>query len=336
MTSKVLTLVMALACGIGIPVHAQSVQRIHDGLDYPWDVEVHDGTVYITEKKGNLVILEDDEVRRVAVRTSAPTLDNRGGGLLGMALRPDFDATRRMVLYQHIGTAASRSNRVIEAELDGDVLRETRVLLDGIPGHPLYNGGRVAFGRDGMLYVTTGWTEDRALPQDLNSLAGKILRLTPDGKVPADNPFDGSPVWSYGHRNPQGLAWDAEGRLFAAEHGQAGNDEVNRIEPGGNYGWPLVQGDQTDEGFVPPLAHSGGSTWAPSGLAWQADRLLVAGLRVEGLLGIGPDGTASIAHDVGERTRDIAVTPDGVYAITTARSPRGDGPSRDRLVLIQD
>lgn len=336
MTYKGLALATALTCGLGISVQARSMQTLHDGLDYPWDIEVHDGTLYITEKKGDLVILEDGEMWRVNVQTSAPTLNDRGGGLLGMALRPDFDTTLRMVLYQHIGTADARSNRVIEAELDGDVLRETRVLLDGIPGHPLYNGGRVAFGPDRMLYVTTGWIEDRALPQDLNSLAGKILRLTPDGTVPADNPFQGSPVWSSGHRNPQGLAWDAEGQLFAAEHGQSGHDEVNRIVPGGNYGWPLVQGDQTNEGFVPPLAHSGGSTWAPSGLVWDGDRLLVAGLRVEGLLGIAPDGTASIAHEIGERTRDIAVTANGIYAITTARSPRGDGPSRDRLVLIRD
>ncbi|MGR3322601.1 MAG: PQQ-dependent sugar dehydrogenase [Pseudooceanicola sp.] len=336
MTFRRLTLATALAGLLGSPATAQDVRTIAEDLDYPWDVEVHGGSVYMTEKKGNLVILEGGALRRATLQTSLPTLDDRGGGLLGMALRPDFATSRRIVLYQHVGTANDRTNRVIEAVLDGGTLRETRVLLDGVPGHPLYNGGRVAFGPDGMLYVTTGWTENRALPQDPDSLAGKILRLTPDGAIPPDNPFPGSPVWSLGHRNPQGLAWNAEGTLFAAEHGQSGHDEVNRIEPGGNYGWPVVQGDENGDGFTPPLAQSGGTTWAPSGLAWDGERLLVAGLRAEGILGVRTDGAVSVAHDIGERTRDIAVTDDGIYYITTSRSPRGDGPSRDRLVLIPD
>lgn len=334
MTAKFLALAAALTLASGTFGLAQDARTLTDDLDYPWDIEVHDGSVYITEKKGNLVILRDGALQRIAVETSAPTLDDRGGGLLGMALSPDFATSGRVVLYQHTGTSDARSNRVIEAVLQDGALRETRVLLDAIPGHPLYNGGRVAFGPDGMLYVTTGWTENPALPQDLGSLAGKILRLTPDGAVPADNPFDGSPVWSLGHRNPQGLAWDDAGTLFAAEHGQSGHDEVNRIERGGNYGWPLVHGTETGDGLIPPLSQSGGTTWAPSGLAWDGAGLLVAGLRSQGILRVATDGTTALAHDVDERTRDIAVTPEGIYAITTARSPRRDGPSGDRLVLI--
>ena len=232
------------------------------------------------------------------------------------------------------GPGLTRTNRVIEVELDGDAWRETRVLIDGIPGHPLYNGGRVAFGPDGMLYVTTGWTENRARPQDLESLAGKILRVTPDGAVPADNPFPGSPVWSLGHRNPQGLAWDSAGRLFAAEHGQSGHDEVNLIEPGANYGWPIIQGDKTTDGMRTPLTHSGSDTWAPSGLAWRGDDLLLAGLRAEGVLSVSLDGAVSTYHPTGERIRDVLVVGDDVYVITTNRSPRREGDSDDRLIRL--
>ncbi|EPX76693.1 PQQ-dependent sugar dehydrogenase [Salipiger mucosus] len=314
---------------------AVAAETVLDGLNYPWDIEAHDGEIYLTEKAGTLGVFSGGAFTRLPVETSAPILDDRGGGLLGLALRPDFAESRRVVLYQHTGTPQARENRVIEAELRDGAWHETRVLLDGIPGHPLYNGGRVAFGPDGMLYVTTGWTENRDRPQDMDSLAGKILRLTPDGAVPEDNPVAGSPVWSLGHRNPQGIAWDDEGQLYAAEHGQSGHDEVNRIDPGANYGWPLIQGDETRGDMRPPLAHSGRSTWAPSGLAWDGDRLLLAGLRAGAVLEVAPDGTVTEAFDVGERIRDVLVTDGGVFAITTNRSPRRDGASRDRLIKIR-
>lgn len=314
---------------------AQTQTIVLDGLDYPWDIEAHEGTLYITEKAGTLGLLEGGEFTRLQVETSVPILSDRGGGLMGLALRPDFAETGRVVLYQHAGTPDERANRVIEAELRDGVLHETRVLLDDIPGHPLYNGGRVAFGPDGMLYVTTGWTEDRERPQDLDSLAGKILRLTPDGGEPEGNPFPGSPVWSLGHRNPQGLAWDSDGRLFAAEHGQSGHDEVNLIEAGGNYGWPIVEGDEMAEGLRAPLAHSGRGTWAPSGLAWDGTRLLLAGLRAESVLSVTSHGEVTEAFGIGERIRDVLVVGDEIFVITTNRSPRRDGTSRDRLIRLE-
>lgn len=312
----------------------QTVETIVPDLDYPWDIEAHAGAIYVTEKAGTLGIFDAGTFRRIPVETSAPILNDRGGGLLGVALRPDFDETRRAVLFHHTGTPDDRSNRVIEVALGDRVWRETRVLLDGIPGHPLYNGGRVAFGPDGMLYVTTGWTENRARPQDLESLAGKILRLTPDGAVPPDNPFPGSPVWSLGHRNPQGLVWDDGGRLYAVEHGQSGNDEINVIEAGANYGWPVIEGNRKTDGMRAPLAHSGGRTWAPSGVAWSQDGLLVAGLRAEGVLSVTAEGEVSMYHASGERMRDVLVVGDDVYAITTNRSPRRDGASDDRLIRL--
>lgn len=328
---------LAAAALVIAPVagRAQSAETILEDLDYPWDVEAHAGVLFLTEKSGTLGVVEDGVLTRWPVLTSAPILDDRGGGLLGLALRPDFAETRRAVLYHHYGTPEKRMNRVIEVVRAEGGWRETRILVDGIPGHPLYNGGRIAFGPDGMLYIATGWTEDRALPQDPGSLAGKILRVAPDGAVPADNPFPGSPVWSLGHRNPQGLAWDADGRLYVAEHGQSGNDEVNLVEAGGNYGWPLIEGDATAEGLRPPLVHSGRGTWAPSGLAWDGERLLLAGLRAGGILAIDPESGAIVETiALGERVRDVVVLDGEVLAITTNRSPRRDGRSHDRLVRI--
>lgn len=137
-----------------------------------------------------------------------------------------------------------------------------------------------------------------------------------------------------GHRNPQGLAWDDDGQLYAAEHGQSGHDEVNLIERGANYGWPLIQGDETADGMRAPLTHSGGGTWAPSGLAWTGDDLLLAGLQAEGVLSVGLDGEVSMHHPTGERIRDVLVVGADIYVITTNRSPRGEGPSRDRLIRL--
>lgn len=318
------------------PLSAQIVETVLADLNYPWDIEVRGESIYLTEKAGTLGVLTDGMFSRLSVVTSLPILDDRGGGLLGLALHPDFAATKRVVLYHQTGTPEDRWNRVIEVEHNGDTWRETRVLIDDIPGHPLYNGGRLTFGPDGMLYVTTGWTENRESPQDLESLAGKILRVTIDGAIPEDNPFPASPVWSLGHRNPQGIAWADDGTFYAAEHGQYGKDEVNRIEAGGNYGWPQIQGDETADGMLTPIVHSGDATWAPSGLAWSEGRLFVAGLRSEGLLTVDPDtGEVAEAFEIGERIRDIVVTDDGILAITTNRSPRRNGVSEDRIIRIR-
>ncbi len=312
-----------------------NVEIVAGGLDYPWEIEHAGDRLYLTEAAGNIVIIENGLLRRHRLQTSEPIAREGGGGLLGMVLSPDFATNGIAYFYHTYQTASGLTNKVIEARFDGQNWRESRTLLAGIPGHRLYNGGRVAIGPDGFLYVTTGWTESRTRPQDLDSLAGKVLRMTLDGQVPADNPFPGSYVYSYGHRNPQGLAWSPEGELFEVEHGQSARDEINVIKPGANYGWPVIDGNETHEGMETARLNSGNRTWAPSGAAFAGSELLVAALGAQGLYVFDEQ-----AHELkpvfmnGERMRDVLPVDEAIYLITTNRSPRGEGPSDDRLLRL--
>jgi glucose/arabinose dehydrogenase len=219
----------------------------------------------------------------------------------------------------------------------GRELVNPEVIIDNIPGAGIHNGGRIKFGPDGMLYITTGDASNSGLAQDTGSLAGKILRLNPDGTIPLDNPF-GSPVYSFGHRNPQGLAWDDRGRLWATEHGSRATDELNLINPGENYGWPIIRGDETAPQMQEPVLHSGSDTWAPSGLAFKGGMLFFCGLRGQSLFSVSIDDaqTSLIAHLEKQygRLRGIVVGPDGFFYITTSnRDGRGLPLADDDQVL---
>lgn len=260
------------------------------------------------------------------------------GGLLGIALHPNFADNGFVYLYSTTDTGGTLSNRVERYRLDGQTFRDRTEILTGIPASANHDGGALAFGPDNKLYITTGDAGNEDTAQDRQSLAGKILRLNPDGSVPDDNPF-GSAVWSYGHRNPQGIAWDQQGRLWSTEHGrsgiQSGYDELNLIEKGANYGWPIIEGDGTQTGMRIPIIHSGDNdTWAPGGLAYADGSLYFAGLRGATLYQakISNDDTVSLSrHFAGQygRLRAVAVNNNELYFSTSNRDGRGSPASDD-------
>lgn len=324
---------------LGLETDDFEVTVITDELVYPWEVRISDDTLIVTEVDGTIAMVEPDgALSRYEVQTSDPVVHDGGSGLMGLALAGDFADSGVAYAYYTHDSGTGLTNRVAELAFDGSSWTETRVLLDGIPGHQLYNGGRLAIGPDGYLYATTGWLHDTTVSQDLDSLAGKILRMTTDGEVPADNPFEGSYVYSYGHRNPQGLAWDAEGQLWSSEHGESSNDEINRIVPGGNYGWPLIQGSEQQDGMLAPLIYSTGSSWGPSGIAFAGDELVVAALPAQILYVMDESaGTLQPLFSSGERARAVLPYQDGIYVTSTNTSPRASGQSdiADRLLWIR-
>ncbi|WP_092565053.1 PQQ-dependent sugar dehydrogenase [Bowdeniella nasicola] len=237
---------------------------------------------------------------------------------------------------------AEDSNRVQRYGLtdDGGQLRlsEPETILEGIPAAGNHNGGRIAFGPDGKLHVGTGDAGQRELSQDLDSLAGKILRLNPDGSRPADNPFDGSFVYSYGHRNVQGLAWTADGTMYASEFGASTFDELNRIEPGGNYGWPEAEGD-SGGAFLDPVAQWATSEASPSGIAIRGEDVFIANLRGRSIRRVNltdPGKQQLYLAEENTRFRDVAVSPTGeIWVLTNNTDGRGDpGPDDDRLLRL--
>lgn len=324
---------------VGLSTDDFDVTVLTEDLHYPWEVRQSGGTLIVTEVAGTIVMVDHaGRFDRYELATSAPVVHDGGSGLMGLALADDFaDSGTAHVYYTYAGDGGL-TNRIAEVRFDGSAWQETRVLLDGIPGHNLYNGGRIAIGPDGYLYATTGWVHDTEMPQDVNSLAGKILRLGLDGTVPADNPFDGSYVYSYGHRNPQGLVWDAQGRLFSSEHGESANDEINLITPGTNYGWPIAQGAEARDGMEPAYFGSGSATWAPSGIAFAGDDLLVAALGAQ-ILFLMNEGTQTMdpLFSSGERARAVLPYQDGIYVTSTNTSPRAPEGSEsvDRLLWIR-
>ncbi|WP_327682470.1 PQQ-dependent sugar dehydrogenase [Kitasatospora sp. NBC_00458] len=312
-------------------------------LDAPWGLAVL--------PEGDLLVAERDSGRIVRVaapdgaKTEAgtvPGVESGGeGGLLGLALSPGF-ATDHLV-YAYLSTASD--NRVVRFDYDparpaGGQLGSPTFLLEGIPHGSRHNGGRIAFGPDGMLYAGTGDAGDTALAQDRASLGGKVLRLTPDGAPAPGNPFPGSPVWSTGHRNVQGLTWDPQGRLWASEFGQDTWDELNLIRPGGNYGWPTVEGVGGRPEFVDPVARWRTSEASPSGIAYADGAVWLAALRGERLWRVPLDGEEPAAQPqeflsgAYGRLRTVVADRDGTLLLVTNNTDgRGDPRAGDDRVL---
>jgi glucose/arabinose dehydrogenase len=281
------------------------------GLDVPWSIApLPDGSALVSVRNTGEVwhVPKPGAGGRAGVIGSLPITRAGGeGGLLGLAVPEDVEANP--VFYAYYSTDSD--NRVAAVPWRGDAIGEPHVILDGIPVGRNHNGGRIAFGPDGYLYVGTGEAGDTSLSQNLGSLGGKILRITPEGQPAPGNPFGGSPIWSYGHRNVQGLAWDRQKRLWASEFGANTWDELNLVTPGGNYGWPLVEGRAGDDRFVDPVAQWPTSEMSPSGIA------------------VGPDGAVYLAALRGESVWRVPVAADGTAGSPTRHLKGTYGRIRD-------
>jgi glucose/arabinose dehydrogenase len=317
-----------------------SATDVATALQVPWSgLVLPDRSVLISERV-------TAQVKRVApdgalsiigtVQDVAPAGE---GGLLGLTIDAKSYATKP-VLYAYF--TSSSDNRVVTIAMDGGRLGQQTTILSGIPKGSIHNGGRLAFGPDGFLYVTTGESGRGSNAQDLGNLGGKILRVTTDGKPAPGNPFANSPVWSYGHRNVQGIAWSASGQMWASEFGQNTWDELNVISPGQNYGWPEVEGQEGASGYIDPVRQWSTDEASPSGICIGPDgSVLMAALRGESLwkIPVNADGSTGDPQRLLEgtygRLRDVFIGPDGNVWILTNNTARGtprDGD--DRLVKL--
>jgi glucose/arabinose dehydrogenase len=264
---------------------------------------------------------------------------------LGIDLHPDFSENGFVYLYYTYRQAQSGTlNRVVRMAFEGGKLVNEQIILDAIPGASNHNGGRIKFGPDGYLYVTAGDAQSPSLAQDVNSLAGKIMRITDEGAPAPGNPF-GNLVYSFGHRNPQGIDWDENGNLWSTEHGpsgfETGNDELNKIEAGKNYGWPEIRGTEVREGMEAPVLESGrNDTWAPAGLAHLNGKLYFTGLRGAALYEVSFDNGRPVLKEYFKnemgRLRDVVAGPDGMLYLTTSNRDGRGIPKRgdDKILMI--
>ena len=312
--------------------NAGGPEDVATNLDVPWGITfVGDGSALIAERDSGAIKHMTGSGVPTDVGGVAGVAARGEGGLLGLA-----SAGETVFAYLTTG----QDNRVVRMRFDGRALSDQSPILTGIPAGSIHDGGRIAFGPDGKLYVATGESGNPALAQDRSSLGGKILRINPDGSIPADNPDPASPVWSFGHRNIQGLAWDSAGRLWATEYGANRLDELNLIKPGGNYGWPMAEGRADTAGLIDPLIQWPVDEASPSGLAYFGGSLWVACLRGQRLfqIPVGADGALGDAAPlfVGQygRLRTVVAAPNGTLWFTTSnRDGRGSPRDGDDRIL---
>lgn len=319
------------------------VRTVAEGLDSPWGLApLPGGGLLVSSRDDGTIVRVDEKTGKKTELGEVPGVSAAGeGGLLGIALSPDFASDHMVYAYF---TSAS-DNRIVRMLYDdkkpsGEQLGAPDTVFKGIPKGFVHNGGRIAFGPDKMLYVGTGESGDTGLSQDKDSVGGKILRLTPEGEPAPGNPFGNSPVYSYGHRNVQGLAWDEKQRLFASEFGQDTWDELNAIKPGDNYGWPEAEGRSDDSGFHNPVDQWTTAEASPSGIAYAEGSVWMAGLRGKRLWRIPLNGTeasaepqAFLEEEYGRLRTVVPAGGDRLWLVTSNTDGRGSPKDGDDRIL---
>ena len=306
----------------------ENIIVIAKGLEVPWALAfLPDKSILITERKGIVRLIKDgvlvaNPIAKINVKQTGES------GLHGIAIDPKFNENFFVYLYYTYSDNGNNTlNRVSRFTYSNETLESEKIIVDKIPGAIFHDGGRLKFGPDGYLYITTGDAGNPSQSQNKNSLAGKVLRIVND-KIE---------VYSYGHRNPQGIAWDNKGNLWESEHGNSATDEINFIEQGKNYGWPTIKGDENQTGLISPRLHSGTNTWAPAGLAYVNGSLYFGGLRGTALFQYNPETKELKEHFKGEycRIRDVVVGPDSMLYITTSNKDGRGKPGVDDDKIIQ-
>jgi len=324
------------------------ITTIAENLDTPWAIVfLPNDYLLVTERLGKVRMIDSSgnlKSKTVAILDKVREIGE--GGLLGITIHPDYAINHYVYLYYtYSENSGNTLNRVVRMTHQNEQLINEQILVDGIPSSSNHNGGRIKFGPDGYLYITTGDAENPSQAQDIKTLGGKILRVTDAGKPVPENPFDNF-VYSYGHRNPQGLAWNSNGQLWSTEHGPsggqfgAGNDELNLIEKGKNYGWPKIQGDKIQTGMETSKLNSGSDTWAPSGATFIKNSLFFGGLRGQALYEAVINGNEIILKEHYKeqfgRIRDVVFGPDNfLYIITSNKDGRGNpAKSDDKIIRV--
>jgi glucose/arabinose dehydrogenase len=333
------------------------VEEFVTGMQIPWSIAfTSENRMLVTERPGRVRVIENGKLASKPLRTFPEVSTTGEEGLMSLALDPNYEANKHIYISLAYGSGDDLKVKVVRFTDNGNELVDDKIVIDNIPAAQYHAGCRIAFGPDGKLYITTGDATDKAIAQKLDSLGGKILRINSDGSFPNDNPFSGSAVWSYGHRNPQGIAWHpVTGELYETEHGPsvfdgpAGGDEVNHISKGGNFGWPLVSHEKKRDGTISPLLVFTPAEAPGSAMFYNSDVLpqfknnfFFGSLKGEGLMRVVFDSADSNKVASFEkllevkfgRIREVAQGPDGyIYFSTSNRDGRGKPANTDDRIF---
>lgn len=291
-------------------------EKLATNLNIPWSINEYEDTFYISERVGTIAKINDGKVEHENVQLSNDLSSASEAGLLGFVLKNDFKDSQEAFAYYTYDQNGEAFNRVVTLKKENDTWYETMIHLDNVPTGNIHHGGRLAIGPDNLLYVTVGDAGNPNTAQDPTSINGKILRMKEDGS------FE---IFSSGHRNPQGLAWNEDGILYEAEHGQFANDEINLLKQDKNYGYPVIQGTEEKEGLETPIITSGNNeTWAPSGITFHKGKLYVATLRGEAIK-VMDVSTGKVERSITGfgRVRDVYSDGESLYFVTNNTDGRG-------------